>query len=595
MNSALQVSIGQASDAGPKPVNQDFHGALTPDAPLLESKGIALALADGISSSEVSQIASESAVRGFLADYYATSEAWTVKTSVQRVLQATNSWLFAQSRNGPHRYDLNRGYVCTFSALVIKSTTAHLFHVGDARVCYRVGDRLEPLTEAHRLKVGPGKSYLSRALGMVERLDIDYQTYTVEVGDTLVLMTDGVYEFVDDAVITEAIDSHRDDLDQAARRVLDSALERNSDDNLTIQIVRIDQLPDQDASELGRQAATLPFPPPVGPRMSLDGYAIIRELHSSHRSHVYLASDSDSGHQVVLKLPSVEMRDDADYLERFLMEEWVARRVNNEHILKACQHTRSRHYLYTVTEFIEGQTLDQWMHDNPAPELETVRGIVEQIASGLRALHRQEMLHQDLRPHNVMIDRQGTVKLIDFGSIRVAGIAETTPLVAQQAILGTRQYTAPEYFIGEAGSTQSDLFSLGVIAYQMITGHLPYGTRVSSANSRALQRRLHYQSARGDATAIPVWVDGALRKAVQVNPDRRYDALSEFTHDLRHPNPEFTEPGRRSLLERNPLQFWRGLSLLLFLIIMVLLATHPALSPQQATNLNSANSEIGAD
>lgn len=598
MSKSLHITVGQCSDPGPKPRNQDFHGALVPQAPLLQTKGVAVALADGISSSEVSQIASESAVRGFLGDYYATSEAWSVKTSVQRVLQATNSWLFSQTRNSPHRYDLNRGYVCTFSALVIKSTTAHLFHVGDARVCYRVDDRLEPLTEAHRLWVAPDKSYLSRALGMTERLEIDYQTYTVETGDTLVLMTDGVYEFVDDAVITTAIDAHHDDLDQAARQVVDTALARGSDDNLTIQIVRVDQLPEQDADELGRQASALPFPPELRPRMAFDGYEIVREVHSSHRSHVYLAVDQDSGRQVILKLPSVDLRGDAEYLERFLMEEWVARRLDNEHILKACDPTRKRQYLYTVTEFIEGQTLDQWMRDNSEPDLETVRAIVEQIAKGLRALHRQEMLHQDLRPANVMIDRQGTVKLIDFGSAKVAGITETSPVGSQRQILGTAQYTAPEYFVGEDGTPQSDLFSLGVIAYQMLTGRLPYGTDVAKATSRAAQRRLYYQSAREDDRAIPAWVDGALRKAVHPNPGKRYDALSEFMHDLRHPNPAFAEQGRAALLERNPLLFWRGLSLLLFIIILALLATHPSIQPPSTdpqSTLNRPNKESDHD
>ena len=80
-----------------------------------------------------------------------------------------------------------------------------------------------------------------------------------------------------------------------------------------------------------------------------------------------------------------------------------------------------------MTEFIEGQTLKQWMIDNPKPDLETVRGIVEQIAKGLRAFHRKEMLHQDLRPDNIMIDKTGTAKIIDFGSTKITGVAEAAP------------------------------------------------------------------------------------------------------------------------------------------------------------------------
>ena len=102
----------------------------------------------------------------------------------------------------------------------------------------------------------------------------------------------------------------------------------------------------------------------------------------------------------------------------------MARRINSAHVLKPGPQSRKRNFLYIVTEFVDGQTLTQWMIDNPKPDLETVRGITEQIAKGLRAFHRMEMLHQDLRPDNIMIDRTGTVKIIDFGSTRVAGVVE---------------------------------------------------------------------------------------------------------------------------------------------------------------------------
>src|SRR5688572_14853491 len=132
----LKISVGQFSDKGAKETNQDFHGVLIPDEPLLGLKGISIALADGISTSKVSRVAAESAVKGFLTDYYCTSESWSVRTSAQRVLEATNSWLHSQTRS-QYAYDKDRGYVCTLSAIVIKSTTAHLFHIGDSRI-YRL-------------------------------------------------------------------------------------------------------------------------------------------------------------------------------------------------------------------------------------------------------------------------------------------------------------------------------------------------------------------------------------------------------------------------------------------------------------------------
>src|SRR5204862_889340 len=111
----LKLSVGQHSDKGRKAANQDFHGVLIPDEPLLGLKGIAIVLADGISSSQVSRIAAESAVKGFLTDYYCTSESWSVRTSAQRVLKANNSWLHEQTRS-QYSHDRDRGYCCTMRA-----------------------------------------------------------------------------------------------------------------------------------------------------------------------------------------------------------------------------------------------------------------------------------------------------------------------------------------------------------------------------------------------------------------------------------------------------------------------------------------------
>jgi serine/threonine protein phosphatase PrpC len=573
MPRGLRVSIGQHSDKGRKAANQDFHGALIPTEPLLSLKGIALALADGISSSDVSHVASESAVKSFLTDYYCTSESWSVKTSVHRVLSATNSWLHAQTRRSPHPHDHDKGYVCTFSAMVIKSATAHIFHVGDCRIYRLAGNALEQLTNDHRVMVSAEQSYLSRALGVNPEIEIDYQELAVETGDIFLLATDGAYEPVGVPILVKAIHDHPEDLDGAARMIVDEALRCGSQDNLTVQIVRLDQVPDREAGEVFGQSSELPPPPLLEARMIFDGYSIVRELHGSDRSHIYLAVDVETDAMVAIKIPSIDLRDDPAYLKRFVMEEWAARRIDSPHVLKTYSHSRRRNYLYVVTEFIEGRTLAQWMIDNPKPDLETVRGIVEQIAKGLRAFHRKEMLHQDLRPENVMIDKTGTAKIIDFGSTKIAGVAETASAAEQGDILGTVQYAAPEYFRGEAGSPRSDMFSLGVITYQMLTGNLPYGSQIARARTKSQFNKLRYISATGDDRSIPIWIDGALRRSVDPDPGKRYASLSEYIFDLRHPNPKYLNPSARPLMERNPLLFWKSTALILVVIIILLLAS----------------------
>ena len=569
----LAISSGQYSDKGRKPVNQDFHGLYCPAEPLLGAKGIAVALADGISSSAVSQIASETAVAGFLADYYSTPESWSVKNSARRVLEAINSWLHAETRRGLSRYDKDKGYICAFSGLILKSATAHLFHAGDARIYRLRGDTLEALTQEHRLRVSAEESFLSRALGLDEKISLDYLSLPLREGDTFLLMTDGAHEFVSETELRATLARRPDQPAMGARLIAERALANHSPDNVTVQIVRLDRLPDTNAGETLKALGDLPFPPDFRPRLCFDGYTLLRPLHQSDRSHLWLATDEASGAEVVIKTPAAGMRADPAYLERFLFEEWIARRIDSAHVLKPCQRTRERHYFYITNEYIAGQTLRQWMLDHPAPTLETVRDIIEQVARGLRAFHRLEMLHQDLRPENIMLDTSGTARIIDFGAARVAGLEELDSPLQNFHIPGTAQYAAPEYFLGEYGTEAADQFSLGVIAYEMLCGGLPYGAEVAKTKTRRAQRGLVYRSARGADRAIPAWIDAALQKAVQPDPLKRYAVISEFLHDLRQPNPAFINQTRPPLLEARPLLFWQGLALILGLIIIFLLYT----------------------
>ena len=570
MPAELSISIGQCSEAGRKSANQDFYGALMPDGPLLGLKGVAIVLADGISTSEVGADASEIAVKSFLTDYYCTPDSWSVKTSAQRVIAAVNSWMHAQNRPVRLHEEKDRGYVCTLSALIIKSTTAHIFHVGDARICRVVGRSLEQLTDDHRVIVSSVESYLGRALGINSQIEIDYRSLPVEAGDLFILATDGVHEHVTPRFMAEAL-GEAPDLDGAARRIVEEAYRQGSSDNLTVQIVRIDGLPGGEPAEIAAQAFELPPPPLLEARTEFEGYRIVRELHASSRSHIYLATDAQDGARVAIKIPSIDRRGDPAYMQRFRMEEWVARRINSAHVLKARDLSRKRNYAYLVTEFVDGQTLAQWMIDNPSPGLHKVRDIIVQIAKGLQAFHRLEMLHQDLTPANVMIDVTGTAKIIDFGSTSIAGIEGDGAAPERTDIAGSIQYTAPEYFVGERGTQASDIFSLGVIAYQMLTGRLPYGTQVAKLRTRAQLRKLRYAPAVDDHRELPGWVDAVLRKAVHPDPARRYGELSEFVFDLRQPDKAALRLPAAPLLQRNPLLFWQSAAALLLAIVCGLL------------------------
>ncbi|MCJ2135745.1 bifunctional serine/threonine-protein phosphatase/kinase [Methylobacterium sp. J-026] len=573
------MSVGQHSAAGRKDVNQDFHGLLVPTPPALGLKGIVVALADGISSSAAGAAASETAVKSFLSDYYATPDTWSVKNAAQRVIAAADSWLYAQTRRGRDPHDADRGYVTTFDTLILKARTAHLFHVGDARIWRVSGHSLEQLTEDHRVVVSAAESYLGRALGVTGRAEIDYQTLAIAGGDIFVLTTDGVHDYVRPREIAAAI-AAAGDLDAAAAAIVAAALASGSLDNLTIQIVRVDSVPEGAPADLLGDAEGLDPAPLLDPPAEFDGYRLLRILHSGPRSRVYLAVEAETGVRVALKVLSLDLRDDPAQRRRFVMEEWIARRIDHPHVLKAQPPARRRSHLYTVMRYVEGQTLTQWMRDHASPDLEAVRRLVEQLVRGVQAFHRLEMVHQDLRPDNVLIDAAGIVQVIDFGAAKVAGVVEGDPRIDPGEILGTVQYTAPECFLGAPSTAASDVFSVGVIAYQMLTGRLPYGDAVPRARTPAAQRRLRYASALGVRPLLPAWVDGALRKSVHPNPLRRYQALSEFVHDLRYPNPAFTDARPPALLERDPLLFWRLLSLILGIVALTLAGILIAQSPR---------------
>ena len=564
MKSQLAISVGQFSERGKKPSNQDFFGVRFPGNRLIETKGIAAAIADGVSTSERARDAAEASVTGFLEDYLSTPESWSVQHSAQQVLTALNAWLYAQGRG--YR-DAHRGCVSTFSALVLKSTTAHCFHVGDSRIYRLRHNALEQCTTDHKTWVANDRSYLSRALGADPRVDIDYRKLPLELGDLFLFTTDGVHDYIPEKDLLNLLRDNAKQLDKCAEILVRTALSNGSPDNSTCQIIRVEQLPGQDPEEVYQHLTELPFPPDLLPGVVLDGYRIVRELHSSEHTQVYLAEDLRTGEQVTLKTPSVNYEDDPAYIEQFMLEEWVGKRLDNPHLLKIHTPKQPRRFLYGITEYVDGQTLRQWSHDHPRADIETVRKLIEQIARGVQAMHRMEMVHRDLKPENILIDANGTAKIIDFGSTRVAGIAEIAAPFSRRDRLGTRHYTAPERGLEQVGDQRCDIFSLGVITYELLTGHLPYAERLADRPTRYTAK---YISAQTHRASLPEWLDGALARAVHPDPAKRYNELSEFLFDLRHANAAFLPTRKRPLIERHPAGFWRGVALLLLVGNLIL-------------------------
>ena len=570
MKKTLKVSIGQYSTAGIKQQNQDFHGVYLPEGHVLKQKGIACVIADGIGSSNVSHLAAETAVGSFLSDYYSTSDAWSTQTSAERVIRATNSWLYAQTQQSQGRFDKDRGYVCTLSALILKQQQAHVFHVGDSRI-YRIRDHeIELLTHDHRVWLSSKEHYLSRALGADYRIEIDYRNIELKEKDIFLLMTDGVYEFVTDQQLLDLtlIDA---DLNQLAKGLVEKALEQGSDDNLSFQVIRVEQLPELNQFHIQQDYV---FPQQLSKGEIFEGYVIDKILHQNHRSCLYLAHDTQQ-QPLVIKTLGVDLQQDKYAVEQFQLEDWVSKRLKHDNLMQCYPHNTEKKYLFQCYEYLQGETLAQWLHRQEKPlNLDEILPILQQTALALNAMHRLEMLHQDIRPKNIIVlntESAMKIKLIDYGSTAVRGLVEINPKNANRP-LGTLAFMAPEYFIDHSPSVHSDQFSLAVMAYYLLTKQLPYGTDLARCNSLKQLKKVQYYSIRKYRPDLPIWLDKILGQALSIEPTHRFEALSELIHNLMHPSKELLNSKPPAIIERDPLRFWQMSCAVLGLLFLLSIA-----------------------
>ena len=570
MKKTLKVSIGQYSTAGVKQQNQDFHGVYLPEGHVLKQKGIACVIADGIGSSNVSHLAAETAVGSFLSDYYSTSDAWSTQTSAERVIRATNSWLYAQTQQSQGRFDKDRGYVCTLSALILKQQQAHVFHVGDSRI-YRIRDHeIELLTHDHRVWLSSKEHYLSRALGADYRIEIDYLNIELKEKDIFLLMTDGVYEFVTDQQLLDLtlIDA---DLNQLAKGLVEKALEQGSDDNLSFQVIRVEQLPELNQFHIQQDYV---FPQQLSKGEVFEGYVIDKILHQNHRSCLYLAHDTQQ-QPLVIKTLGVDLQQDKYAVEQFQLEDWVSKRLKHDNLMQCYPHNTEKKYLFQCYEYLQGETLAQWLHRQEKPlNLDEILPILQQTALALNAMHRLEMLHQDIRPKNIIVlntESAMKIKLIDYGSTAVRGLVEINPKNANRP-LGTLAFMAPEYFIDHSPSVHSDQFSLAVMAYYLLTKQLPYGTDLARCNSLKQLKKVQYYSIRKYRPDLPIWLDKILGQALSIEPTHRFEALSELIHNLMHPSKELLNSKPPAIIERDPLRFWQISCTVLGLLFLLSIA-----------------------
>lgn len=558
----FRATVATYTDKGcKKPLNEDAIGFHIPDQALLSTKGAVAVVADGVSSAEAGREAARRSVATVLKEYFQTPELWSVKHAVQKTLSSLNTELYDLGREMP---DEARGYICTLSMIVIKSHMAYLFHAGDSRI-YRLSSKdgtFQQLTHDHVASISDEKQYLIRAMGMDTTLNIDASTLEVYEGDVLYLDSDGIHDFLRDEEIRSIIELYPDDPEKACKELVNAALAAGSDDNLSACVMRIDKLGVEEKADFSERLTKLPFPPDLYPGLKLDGYEVLEELWASERSQLYIVRDEATGKELVMKTPSPSYVDDPAYIERFVAEEWIGSRIHDPRVVRIIAPRKGgKKFLYYLMEKVPGTTLQQWIKENPEPRPSVVAKIIVEIAAGLTAMHAEQVVHQDLKPGNVMIMPDGKIKIVDFGAVYAPGLQEIFNPFEREIALGTLDYADPSYRFGINTYIKGDIYSLAVITYEMFTGgKLPYGNKMERCKTLQEFRDLEYTPSYEHREIIPLWFDQALRKGCNNDPQQRYETLESFIYDLQHPNPDFVKEAQPPSGVGDTVFFWKALS-----------------------------------
>jgi len=311
----------------------------------------------------------------------------------------------------------------------------------------------------------------------------------------------------------------------------------------------------------------------------IDSFRIEAPIAKSGMASIFRATDTRDGRIVALKIPHPDMEADPILSDRFKRESDIGERLNHPNVMRVFggeKHSR----IYMVMEWCPGRLLRQILDEGRLPQDRAIRIAIE-ILKALDYIHSNGVVHRDLKPENIMVDENDHIKLIDFG---IAGDTASRRLTYANftSMLGTPNYIAPEQVKGKRGDGRTDLYSMGVILYEMLTGKLPFTgpTPLAAMNDRLLNHPLPPSVA--DPSVSPQ-LQEIIYRALERDPKNRYATAQEFIRDLEHPDQVGVEDRvelrdwqkRKSQLSRKIL-YYAGLALIpvVILLIMVIIAHH---------------------
>ncbi len=256
-------------------------------------------------------------------------------------------------------------------------------------------------------------------------------------------------------------------------------------------------------------------------------YRIERKLGAGGMADVYLAEDQELGRRVAIKILNGRHANDDQFIERFRREAKNAAALNHPNIVSIYDRGNAEDTYYIAMEFLDGRTLKELIIGRGAAPINVAIEYARQILSALRFAHRHGIVHRDIKPHNVLVDGEGRVKVTDFGIAR----AGTSQMTEAGSIVGTAQYLSPEQAKGGEVDPRSDLYSLGIVLYELLTGKTPFDgeTPVEIAMKHLSTMPKPPSKLRPD---VPRELDMVVMRALAKNPDERYQSADEMEGDL---------------------------------------------------------------